>query len=137
MNKNPMQKGLPWALTTAAARYFIFAVVSAANPSKPPETQFNLRDFALLPVVDRGRVQPMDSVARVNLLLINNRQDFVEKQNGPKRPALEWLLDTMVAGFQEGKAKSDTYPIFRIDNGDLLNTLKLPLRPNFYRYSYN
>lgn len=130
MSMKILRQVLPWTVIALGAIYFLVVVYRAGSPPQPKSTEFNLVSFASLPVVDRGRVQPIDSVARVNLLILSNRQDFVEEKDGPKRRAIEWLVDTLVG-------QGHKYPIFRIENDQILNTMKLPFRTNFLRYSWD
>ena len=63
-----MKKWLPWMLVAICAGW----VLSTLH--EKPETGFNTREFAKLPVLLNGRIQPMDSVARNTLLQIRERQ---------------------------------------------------------------
>lgn len=60
-----MKKHLPWIITA------IFALYVASNLRAPKdEGEFNTREFAKIPVVLHGRIQPLDSVARNALMII-------------------------------------------------------------------
>src|SRR5205823_2993259 len=78
-----------------------------------------------------GRIQPLDSLARNDLMVISGKQEFVDTTDGDKTyPAIDWLLTVW--------AKPDTaskYRIFRIEHPQLLGLLELPQRPGSYRYS--
>jgi hypothetical protein len=61
--------------------YFYF---QAAQPSDPVDG-FHIQEFARLPIVDRGRVKPMDTFARVSLMVMNDgfqtfKPDISEKE---------------------------------------------------------
>jgi len=119
-----------WPIVAAAglsAAYF----VSKALP--PTEGDLHLRSAGALPVVDDGRVKPLDTVARASLILISGRQVFRD-ENGVDRPALPWLFDVMSAG-SPGEGLAAKYEIFRIENDQVLKLLGLKNRPNWYRYS--
>jgi ABC-type transport system involved in cytochrome c biogenesis permease subunit len=77
---------------------------------------FDASGFASLPILEGGRVKPMDSVARNSLLMIHSRQGFrYEGRNiGPD----EWILDVM---FRPQVA--DQQPIFVIDDLDVLGLI--------------
>jgi cytochrome c-type biogenesis protein CcsB len=114
-------------------QYFHWIVVSLAMvflgsgmipPGNPPD-KFHLAELGTLPVVDRGRPKPLDTVARTSLMIISGRQYFVEeiqggeknqkpsdplpeadpakKSNGKEKevikvsqPAIRWLMDVIV-----------------------------------------
>ncbi|HZL42791.1 MAG TPA: cytochrome C biogenesis protein, partial [Verrucomicrobiae bacterium] len=64
-----MKKWLPLILVALFAAW----VASALRPGA--ETAgFHVRDFAQIPVLLNGRIQPMDSVARNSLLQLRARQ---------------------------------------------------------------
>jgi ABC-type transport system involved in cytochrome c biogenesis permease subunit len=99
----------------------------------PAEGAMHLRAAGAIPVVDGGRVKPLDTVARAALIIISDRQTFRD-EDGAEQPAIRWLLDVMTAGGpHEGPAGS--YKIFRIENDQVLNLLGLKARPGSYRYS--
>ncbi|HJW72325.1 MAG TPA: cytochrome c biogenesis protein CcsA [Geothrix sp.] len=77
---------------------------------------FDASGFASLPILEGGRVKPLDSVARNSLLMIHSRQGFrFEGRNiGPD----EWILDVL---FRPQVA--DQQPIFVIDDLDVLGLI--------------
>ena len=79
---------------------------------------FDLDGFGRLPVLEGGRVKPIDSVARNALLMIRSKQTV--RMNGHTLSADEWLLDLM---FRPQVA--DTEPSFYIDDPDVLGLLGL------------
>jgi ABC-type transport system involved in cytochrome c biogenesis permease subunit len=54
---------------------------------------FDVQGFATLPILEGGRVKPLDSVARNSLLVIRGNQ--VIRQNGVKIGPDEWILDVL------------------------------------------
>ncbi len=70
--------------------------------------------FGALPVLDGGRVKPLDTVARASLLMFSGKQTARagEKRLGPS----EWLLD--VVGAPE---KADAYKVFMVNDLDVLS----------------
>jgi len=86
-----------------------------------------LQEFAKLPVMEEGRVKPIDTVARIQLMLLSKIQTF---KDGDKKglPAIKWFLDSIVG-------KGDKYEVFRIEDPQLLGVLGLEHRPLWYRYS--
>lgn len=77
-------------------------------------SEFDVRLFGQLPVQNGGRVKPMDSVARNALLVLRGKQTL-GLPKGEKIEAIEWLMDVLML-----PEKADTYPVFRIDNDQVL-----------------
>jgi ABC-type transport system involved in cytochrome c biogenesis permease subunit len=73
--------------------------------------------FGRLPVLSEGRIKPLDSVARSTILVLQGFQD-VTTPDGTELTPDEWLLDVFFA-----PEKADTYPVFEVDNPDLLSLL--------------
>jgi len=115
--------------------YFYF---QAAQPVDPVEG-FHIQEFARLPIVDRGRVKPMDTFARVSLMVMNDGfQTFKpeiskEYEQDKRQPAVRWLLDVMTSRFSENHI-AEKHKVFRIENDQLLGLLALQPRPGL-RYS--
>jgi cytochrome c-type biogenesis protein CcsB len=99
---------------------------SMVMPKKDGE--YHVREFARLPVLLGGRIQPFDSVARNSLLQIRSTGDVPLQEvpawefwHHPKKlKATEWLLEVMTR-----PEVADTRPIFLIHFSDLLGELKL------------
>ena len=95
----------------------------------PKEKDYAFAEFGELPVTANGRVQPLDSLARNALLQLREKQTLNiepwKDWNGQPRiiPATEWLANVMM-----NQAVADTWPVFRVDNPDLISLLKLPQR---------
>ncbi len=90
-----------------------------------------LTDFSRLPVVTKGRVQPLDSLARSSLMLIRGKQvlncePWVGEFGGPKMiSAMEWLMEV---AFEPAIAAER--PVFRVDNDGVKQLLALPMAPD-------
>jgi cytochrome c-type biogenesis protein CcsB len=116
-----MKKWLPIIVTGLMAAWFL----STLRP--PKDETFAFGQFGKLPVVFSGRVQPMDSLARNSLLQIREKQEanlepWKSDMAGPKMiSATEWLATVMMA-----PATADQWPVFRVDNQELIALLKLP-----------
>ncbi len=119
--KTIFQKWLPPFLMFAMALWF-FGKVAA-----PPDKDFAFTKFGELPVTANGRVQPLDSLARNSLLQLREKQTLnLEPWRGwNEKPkiisATEWLANVML-----NPAVADNWPVFRLDNPDLISLLKLP-----------
>ncbi|MBL8809651.1 MAG: cytochrome c biogenesis protein CcsA [Planctomycetaceae bacterium] len=55
---------------------FVVYVVRGMAPPKPVENAMNLYRFAQLPIAWNGRAQPVDSLARTQLMLISSKSTF-------------------------------------------------------------
>ncbi|MHB8417296.1 MAG: cytochrome c biogenesis protein [Myxococcales bacterium] len=97
---------------------FALAVGGALLAARPqaPVRGFDLAAFGRLPVLEGGRVKPIDSVARNALLEIHGRQ--VIDDPGGEIGADEWLLDVMARPLI-----AQTLRIFNVDNPDVLGLL--------------
>ena len=80
---------------------------------------FELERFGRLPVLEGGRVKPIDSLARNSLLVIRGAQEF--RFEDRTVGADEWLLDVL---FRPDAA--DTQPVFTIDDPEVLGLLRMP-----------
>lgn len=77
---------------------------------------FNVDELGRLPVLDGGRVKPLDSVARNSLLVIRSKQSV--RHNDRTVSADEWLADLM---FRPEVA--DEQNVFFIDDPDVLGLI--------------
>ena len=99
---------------------FLGALTLAAWPAlaPAPKSDLDLAAFSRLPVLEGGRVKPLDSFARSALLSIRGKQSV--PVDGRAIPATRWLLD---AAFKPEAA--DTYPAFFVDDPEVLGLLGL------------
>ena len=86
---------------------------------------FDMEAFGRLPVLEGGRVKPLDSVARNALLMIRGKQSvpFQGRTLGPD----EWLMDVL---FRPQVADSE--PVFVINDPDVLGLMGLRQTSNRY-----
>lgn len=103
-------------------------LASNARPPRAPDNDFDFAAFGALPVVDHGRVKPVDTLARTKLAGISDRDIFVDEA-GEKQPAVRWFLDIIAR-----PEAADRHAVFRIQNLDVLQTFDLERRQGF-RYS--
>jgi ABC-type transport system involved in cytochrome c biogenesis permease subunit len=118
-----------------AARIFpvamvVLAVLMVVRGLRPVGgDDWDLARFASLPVVDQGRVKPMDTLARTSLLVLSKKQTIWtngergtvdrERAEGLSRePAVRWLLDVMAR-----PAIARGYEVIRIDHPDVLSII--------------
>lgn len=150
-------KTSPRLLWIGAALFLTMAYLAwAAWPRGDRADAEHLRAFGRLPALHEGRVMPLDTFARMNLLAINHKQTYKDDQG--TQPAIRWLLDTMVSAPPAvGKDKvrlqvaellrtlfktpveggpADGLRVFRVENEEVLSTLGLEVRRDL-RYTFN
>jgi ABC-type transport system involved in cytochrome c biogenesis permease subunit len=125
------QKILPWAIIAILGFY----ALGKMAPRNQKHNDFDVTRFGSIPVLDSGRIKPLDSVARTTMLYISGRSEW-QDIDGKTQPASLWLLEVLAAGDPHAKPIAD-YRVFRIDNDQVLNQLELPYRPGSLRYSWN
>jgi len=129
---NSVARFLPWSVTALTA----LSLAVMALPPRTEEGKARLYDFGKLPVVDHGRVKPMDTLARTSLMVISGRQIFQDESEGPDHPktepAIKWLLDVMTRGERDPAATKKAWEqeVFRLEDGRLLQAFGLPERPS-------
>jgi ABC-type transport system involved in cytochrome c biogenesis permease subunit len=105
----------------------VMAAWFIGNLQPPADKDFAFNEFGRLPVLSNGRMVPMDTLARNSLLQLREKQTLnTEPWKGwsehPKIiPAREWLANVMM-----NPTVADGWPVFRIDNPDVISLLKLP-----------
>jgi cytochrome c-type biogenesis protein CcsB len=117
-----LYKLMPWLFLA------LFASEIIAVLAPKPDGDYHVREFARLPVLLNGRVQPFDSVARNSLLQIRSTADLPLEivpgwqfwHHPAKLKSTAWLLEVMCKPEQ-----ADERPIFLIHHPDLLGELKL------------
>jgi len=103
-----LQKYLAWG---AGALALLIALAFALPGGKV--RGFDVSGFGTLPILEGGRIKPLDSLARNSLLVIHSRQGF--RHQGRMVGPDEWLLDVL---FRPQEA--DQQAIFVIDDPDVL-----------------
>ncbi|MFQ5601230.1 MAG: cytochrome c biogenesis protein [Candidatus Krumholzibacteriia bacterium] len=116
-----------WLLPASVLGLCVLYLGSALRP--PKEEGFQLSRFGRLPVVDQGRIKPIDTLARIGLMVLSNKQtmwldgvrgtsDRDEVDNHVKIPAVHWLLDVMTR-----PERARQYTVVRIDHPDVLSLI--------------
>ena len=107
---NRMKKLAPWIISLVLLAWVVARMV-------PPKASsgFDTAGFSRLPALVDGRIMPMDSLARISLSVIRGRQTY-ETAGGKKAPAIQWLLETLMA-----PERADVLKVFRITNPDVLD----------------
>lgn len=94
-----------------------FGAVSRHLKTEEPQSGLAVDRLMRLPVLEGGRVKPLDTVARNGLLVINRKQHYISA-SGKKIPASDWLAELMLDQQAASQRK-----IFRIDHPDIVGLL--------------
>lgn len=93
-----------------------------------------------IPILDGGRIKPLDTYAQFIMLRINGKRTYIpfdaegnEVSRGEKMGPVEWLLDCI---FYPEKAVD--YPVFIVDDANVVSTLGVSQHEKQRdRYTYN
>ncbi len=110
----------PWLMLVAMVIYLLSVFGRMAPKTEP----YDLDAFGRIPVVEGGRVKPLDTVARVNLRIVSGREEW-EDEAGKKQPAIRWYLDVLSSGSLEDRGAAWKHRVIRIDNEQVLSALEL------------
>jgi len=113
-----VRKGIAWA----AFLFGLLYVGSGWFPKKLSPT-YDFESFGKLPVQVGGRIKPLDSVARNNLLILSERQKAIlpgETEESPPQtvPALIWMVEMATR-----PEVADRMKVFRVLHPQLRNAL--------------
>src|SRR5262249_38085108 len=104
---------------------------------------FNLEALRQIPMLDGGRIKPLDTGARTSLRILSGKTEF-EDASDKTQPAIRWFIE--VASHDVYNARNPAPPadqrtgifwsakVFKVDNDDVLNLLKVKGRSGL-RYS--
>jgi ABC-type transport system involved in cytochrome c biogenesis permease subunit len=110
---------VPWVVLGIAGIYLLAAMAPASESPNEPA----LSEFGTLPVQDGGRVKPIDTYARVQLMLVSSRQEFTDEFGNTGQPAVLWVLDVLADGLERW------YSRIPVPDAQVRNWLGLPDRP--------
>ena len=123
-SRTGLNRWLPWVMLILSATYILSGFKA---PKVTDNSTFDLNTFGRTPVLLGGRVKPLDTVARNTLLMLKSKQRLqVEDSEGKKHTVqpIEFLLDVLVR-----PEIADQYAIFKVDNIEALDTLKIDYKP--------
>ena len=119
----PLLHFLPWIVLALGCAYLF---INALMMPQDGRSGLRVQQFGRVPLVESGRVKPMDTFARTSLMLISRRTYFVDN-NDQTQPAILWLVNVLAN-------KGDDYKVFYIENGEVRDLLGLERRKGF-RYA--
>jgi ABC-type transport system involved in cytochrome c biogenesis permease subunit len=108
----------PWVVLAVAALYLVGIMAPAGGPADG----MDLSAFAALPVIDGGRLKPIDTFARVRLMVISRRQTYVDEHD-QRQPAVRWLLNILAEGL------GDFDNVLLVPDKEVQEWFGLPPRP--------
>jgi ABC-type transport system involved in cytochrome c biogenesis permease subunit len=126
--------GAPLYVPLIAAGFVGVYLLLVGMAPEAGEGQMDVAEFGRIPVLNGGRVMPIDSVARNSLMVINGGYQTFKDSADREQPAVRWLLDVMVSNRIFRKDTAEKEKVFRIENDQVLNLLGLPRREGF-RYA--
>ena len=118
-----------WGAVGVAVLAYFGGYVSRTTP----KADFDLSAVAAVPVLEGGRVKPLDTFARVQLRILNHSEQYLDKSDTP-RGAVEWFMD-FAAAADASKSRVFDADIFRVENDQVRNVLELKRKAS-YRYSW-
>lgn len=115
--------GWTWALfglLVLAGFSVLYKPFSPEPAGGEAHAHFDLESFGHLPVLDGGRVKPLDTVARNSLILTRAKQTALDAE-GDKVPSIRVLADLLF-----DSVAAAHYKMFRLDNPDILDLVEQP-----------
>ena len=87
----------------------------------PPRynSSFEIKKFAQLPILYKGRLKPLDTTARNALLIIHGKQTY-KNESKERISAIEWLMDVMMRS-----NVSDNYKVFYASHPDIIGLFNI------------
>ena len=104
---------LPWALALLLGLW-----LGSKLRSPNAADGFDYESFGRLPVLQDGRIKPIDTVARNSLLLIRGKQTL--RHEGSKIEPVVWLLQVL-----SGDHRTHEYPVFAVDNPEISGLMRM------------
>lgn len=114
------------------------AIVIAHLFSEKYASGFDVNSFKKLAAQEGGRVKPLDTIARNQLMMISGKQTVTlpEGDEGSKKKrkltAIVWLMDVVMR-----PEVANTYKVFRIDNAEVLGLFGWEQKAKEKFFSFN
>ena len=128
-----------WLMPLVAVLCGAVMLLRTARTPQDEDGGMHIRRFAQIPVVQKGRVKPLDTLARTSLMIISDRGEQYTDLDDRKQPAIRWLLEVMTCRLRDKDKPKENQAVklkvFRIENDQVLGMFGLEERPGSYRYS--
>ena len=108
---NTFKTIFPWVIIGVFALYALAKVY----PHHETYREFDLNKFGAMPVLDGGRIRPLDSIARQHMLYMSGKSEFEHPVDGSTQPAILWLLEAVATNDPYSGVAAEAQ-VFRIDN---------------------
>jgi ABC-type transport system involved in cytochrome c biogenesis permease subunit len=131
---SPYVRYAPWAALATGILYVLMVMI----PPSSSDDALHLDEWGRIPILHKGRIKPLDTLARTHLTIISGKESYTDKED-KRHSAVEWLLDIVTTGTHPTKEHLNEFenrPVFTITNPELLDLLKLKPKKDF-RYSIN
>jgi ABC-type transport system involved in cytochrome c biogenesis permease subunit len=125
---NRLQRSLPWIVLALGVAYALWLAVSSVGGGGGTGG-FDWDAAGRIPISSDGRVKPLDTFARNNLLLLSGRQTY--DVGDRQAPAIRWLVELISNPGAAGDRR-----VFRIDHPDVVALLAVGDSKRT-RFSYN
>lgn len=129
---NQLEKWFPWSMVGVGVIYLVIFMV----PGDDAPNAMPYESLKSLPVYHGGRLKPLDTVARTEMLMISGSRESWTDNDYKMQPAIVWLMDTISAypAYEETRLKGFEEKAFTITSPWLKRALGLKERPE-NRYS--
>ncbi len=119
-----MKKNLAWIVTAAFAAW---VMASAQLPG--PKEGIDYSSFGKLPAILGGRVQPLDSIARNSLLVIQGKQTVTVDEHH-SIPAIEWAARLMLK-----PEEADDLKVIQVNHPELKGMFGFPENAKYFSFN--
>jgi ABC-type transport system involved in cytochrome c biogenesis permease subunit len=101
----------------------------AATATPAQKDGMDLARAGRIPILDHGRVKPLDTLARTTLMVISGGKQTFKGEDGKTHSAMEWLLDAMTAPERDKSSWASAKVLaYRIESPTLQRLLGLESR---------
>src|SRR5262249_36732790 len=76
----------------------LYLTGKAARPDRANVDNYNLQAARQMPVLDGGRIKPLDTFARTQMRILFGKEEFDDPVTDKKLPAIRWFIE--VAAFE-------------------------------------
>ena len=122
MSESPDKQSRNWLHLALPFLVLLFVLVglgrSVLAPSGTGAGGVDLQALGQTPVLADGRVKPLDTVARTELMILSGKQKIATLDH--EMEAIQWLADVLTR-----PAVADQYPVFRVDHEGVLEQVGL------------